>query len=134
MMMATERDKAVVQLELERQQAMHQGQPWVKDWLADVMKPDKEAFAWMKERPDSIKRLMVLFPPSCLVRTVAGQSLRCPAPGTVGIVQSYFESGNIGVIQTPDGVVRAECQPDWIEAVSFRMPCDPDWMKELLGL
>jgi len=108
-------------------------QPWVKEWLEEPLEPDQESIEWMRSRPDSIKALMVRFPPSCLVR--ANRPLHIPAPDSVGIVQSYYENGELGVIQGPDVLVpiRAQCKAEWLELVACRPPVDREWVNEILG-
>lgn len=83
---------------------------------------------WMMSRPESIKRLMMRFPPARIVRTVPGWTLRCPAPGATGKVAGYNEptaEDPQGLVMV-DGIdsatgtqVRAQCVPDSILVESY---------------
>ena len=124
-------EELVIKMEVDRELAL-QGQPWIEGWLAREMNPDEATLEWLRNLPERIRDTVVQFPPSCLVKTVECVNLKCPAPGTVGIVMSYFEAGTLGVVQSPKGIVRAQCMPTDLEAVAYRPPCDPDWMKKVL--
>lgn len=105
-------------------------QEWVKDWQAEEVDITPKLIGWMRSRPDSIKELMLKFPPQCLVR--ATRELRCPAPDTVGIVFSYLENGSVTVIQHPQGDTRAQCQAGWLEVVGYRKGLTPNDMRSIL--
>jgi len=131
-----DRDPIRVEAEIQRIVAMFGTQPWVEEWLNDPLIPGEEGEQWLRDRPDNLHNLIWSFPPSCVVK--ANRDLHCPAPGTLGIVQSYQEKDDgtevIGVIQEPDGVIRAQCQRDWLEVVGYRLPCTPAWVDKVLGL
>lgn len=107
-------------------------QDWVAEWQAGTFDRNQEALDWMRSRPATVKVLMVQFPPSCLV--AATRPLRCPAPGTVGIVRTYFDNGDVSVVQHPTSGVRAKCHPDWLEVVGYWRGLTPELVKEILGL
>ncbi len=106
------------------------------------MIPSKD-LEWLRSRPESIKKLMRKFPPACYV--IATRPLGMPAPGQIGQVMSYFESGLVSVQgrQSIGGVelgfeVRAQCEPEWLEVVGyyynkeFRVIQDQEWIEEVL--
>lgn len=126
------KENAFIQLELERLQALKDGQPWTKEWVRKVVRPDNEAMLALLQMPRHMHGLMIQYPPGCLVMTRPETNLVCPAPGTVGIVVSFFEAGTLGVVQKPGGLVRAQCHPIWLEVIAYRPPCDPLWMKGIL--
>ena len=108
-------------------------QSWVDTWSAQG--PTKgdvlgEVAAWVRGRPESVAALMRRFPPSCLVR--ATRPLRCPRPGTVGIVASYNEAGLIGVRQHPDADMNHHCEPNWLEPVGYYGALTPRWVASVL--
>lgn len=106
-------------------------QTWLTEWLADIAWPeDAAAIEWLRSRPSTMHPLMLRFPPSCVVRPLV--PLRVPAAGTVGVVQSWFEDGSIGVAQKPDGLVRAQCRAHEIEVVGFWRGWTCDRMREVL--
>lgn len=106
-------------------------QSWVESWQAGVPPTDSDALVWIRSRPAVIKELMLRFPPSCLVK--ATRPLACPHPGTLGIVTSLLEDGNVSVRQEPHGTVRAECEPEWLEVVGYHRGMTPQWVSEVLG-
>jgi len=118
----------------EYMQAVVLGQPWVKTWAEEsrAQWPD-DAAEWVRTRPRSVQKLLVRFPPGCLVRSKPEKRLMVPAPGTVGIVTSYYESGMVSVIQGPDSNVRAQCEADWLEVVVCRQGQYPDDVRRVLG-
>lgn len=60
------------------------------------MTPEQETELreWFLSRPPSIKEAILKFPPGCMVRATV--PLGVPAPGYVGEVVSYIESGADG--------------------------------------
>lgn len=68
---------------------------------------------WLEGR-DAIHELARAWPPGCKVTSHEDTPLACPAPGIVGRVVSYFESGNIGVLA-----------PMRWTGVRFQGECDP---------
>lgn len=109
---------------------------WVPEWKAGEWEPDAESLAWLRSRPESVKKLMMRFPPSCLVQ--ANRGLGCPAPATTGIVSSYIEpddehpDGMLSVRQNPDHDHRAECRPEWLTVVGYWRGLTPKRLKEHL--
>ena len=110
---------------------------WVAEWVRGEWVEDTESIAWLKDRPPVIKEMMLIFPPSCVVR--ANQRLHCPAPGGFGIVTSYFEpceekpSGLISVRNGPEGDTRHQCQPEWLEVVAYWQGITPERLCEIFG-
>lgn len=99
-------------------------QSWVAEWTAVVpWERNEEGVLWLQSRPASIQRLMLRFPPMCVVR--ATRPLRIPALGTVGIVATLVEpsernpDGLVGVLQSPDADVRGHCEPSCLEVVGY---------------
>ena len=106
---------------------------WFRPWIAGEYNYDPQDIEWVRSRPDSVKALMLAFPPSCVVRAVDGRKLYCPAPGHLGIVTSYIKGGTLTVRDGPDGGVRFECQPDWLEVVGYWSGLTPQIMAEILA-
>ena len=102
---------------------------WTKEWQAGA--PSAGSADWVRSRPSVIAELMCAFPPMCLVR--ATRPLLCPAPGTTGIVVSYFEDGTLTVVQDPSSGVRTQCQSDWLEVVGYHSGMTPEWVRKVLG-
>lgn len=94
---------------------------------------DEPFSEWVRERPESIQRLMIDWPPEARVRAREGVVLMVPAPGVEGTVASWFEDGTIGVLaglpaavknaageELPAGTqLRGQCDPDKLEVVGF---------------
>jgi len=65
--------------------------------------------------------------------------LRCPAPGTVALVSSYFEptplapEGFLGVLSHPTAPVVGHCMPDWLEVVGYWKGLSPQVLSSLLA-
>ena len=59
---------------------------WTVEWSSGKLELDKEGKEWIISRPESIKKLMLRFPPSCIVE--ATSLLLAPARGGVAIVTS----------------------------------------------
>lgn len=64
---------------------------------AEMNIPPAEAIEWIRSRPESVQRLMIEWPPMCVVKTLPGVILLIPAPGVEGTVTSYYENGTLGV-------------------------------------
>lgn len=84
---------------------------------------EREIRAWVDALPACVLPLVRRFPPCCIVR--ATRPLVCPPPGSTGHVVSYFEptpeapDGLVSVVgETALGVLRAQCEPSWLELVS----------------
>lgn len=118
----------------ERFEAVLFGQPWVKDWLSNPKSEwPADAVEWIRTRPRSVQELLVRFPPGCLVRAKPEKQLMVPAPGTLGIVLSYYENGGVSVLQGPDSPIRVQCEADWLELAACRAGQEPDDVRRVLG-
>ena len=116
---------------------------WARDWIfSEGCENDPEVRGWIRSRPESIKALLIRFPPGCLVRTKEGHSYCIPAQGCVGFVASYFESGEIKVAHHPDdpnllafaNPIPGLCDPDKLEVVGYRGGQTPKWVLDMLGV
>lgn len=93
---------------------------------------------WVRERPESIQRLMIDWPPEARVRAREGEVLMVPAPGVEGTVASWFEDGTIGVLaDLPAGTqLRGQCDPTKLEIVGFatfgETLIDHDWIRSIV--
>lgn len=111
-------------------------QSWVDEWQRPPYDLTPEAVQWMRERPAEQKKIMVLFPPSCIV--IAKRLLRVPAPNTVGIVTSYFEptpahpEGLITVRQSPEANLRACCDAEDLEVIGYWHGLDENAVERIL--
>jgi len=110
---------------------------WAKEWQEGEPDLDEEAIEWLRAAPDSIKKLMLKFPPSCLVKGT--RSLMHPAPGETCIVTSYFEpdadhpEGSVTVRNHPtESTVKAQCVLSWLEVVGYYKGITPEFIKKLL--
>lgn len=94
---------------------------------------------WMRSRPNTIKRLLVKFPPGCILRAKDEWDLHCPAKGELALILSWTEptpdcpEGTISCAKYPDGKVRAWCKPEWLEVVHYTCGMTPEKVKEILG-
>lgn len=110
---------------------------WEEDWQAGEWEEDKESLEWLRSRPDPIKKLLLMFPPSCLVK--ANRPLRCPAPDKVGIITSLLEPdeehalGWVTVRPSPTADIKFHCKIEWLEVVGYYKGLTPERVKELLG-
>lgn len=96
----------------------------------------QEAIDWIRSRPACLHDLMIKFPPSCRVRAL--RPLHVPRPGTEGQLLSYVEDQKNGkhsvtVFELPDGKIRAQCQPEWLEVVGYYENVTPEFVKMALG-
>ena len=111
---------------------------WMDEWTAGEWIQEEGAVSWIRSRPDAIQKMMIAYPPSCLV--VSTRPLHIPAPGTVGIVTSYIDPGEehpdglVTVRQSPHGDVRAQCEPSCLAVVGYYRGLTPTKVKELLGI
>lgn len=96
---------------------------WEKAWQEGGGDIPREALLdFFRTMPPETRALAQRFPPACLVRAREGRLLMCPAPGTVGIVRSYYEGTpeRVTVAAHPESTFFAECHADWIEVVGYR--------------
>lgn len=108
------------------------GQPWVEHWLTTPLTAGESQIAWIRSRPLCIKELMVQFPPLCLVKAKPEQLLMIPSPGSVGIIVSYVENGEVSVQDSPESAYRALCKTNWLEVVGYKTPMTPAWVLRVL--
>lgn len=107
-------------------------QSWVAAWIADVeWVPNAEASSWIRSRPSDIQELMIKFPPSCVVTSLA--SLRIPAPGTAGIVVGYSSPDTLSVIQSPTSRFRAYCNASDLEVLGYWQGWTPERVRAVLS-
>jgi hypothetical protein len=101
---------------------------------------DQASLDWVRSRPAVIQEMMKKFPPSCVVR--ATRELRTPAPGRLGVLASYKESGLVSVVDqevwngtAPAHIppLRADCDPAWLEVVSYLGNMTPEWVEKVIG-
>lgn len=99
---------------------------------------DREVEEWIRTRPPAVQKLMVKFPPDCLVKAKKGKSLMAPSPGKVGIVCSWIESkdgshkGQVTVVDYDGGFTRGVCEPRWLEVVGYTAGMTPAKIKEII--
>jgi len=114
------------------------GAPWIDDWQNGelIAEDEPDIREWIQSRPESVRKLMLKFPPSCLVK--ANRPLHCPAPDKVGIVTSYTEpdeehsNGQISVRAHPDAVIRFQCDPECLEVVGYWRGLTPEKVQEYM--
>ena len=112
-------------------------QSWQTAWQEGNLELDAESIEWIRSRPDCIKKVMLKFPPSCIVRS--DLDLLCPALGCDGIVSSYFEpdsehpDGMLSVRSFPDAEFKAQCRPEWLKVVGYYKGLTPERIKEVLS-
>ncbi len=106
---------------------------------------------WIRERPESVQRLMIDWPPMATVRARRGEVLMVPGPGVEGEIASWFEDGTVGVeaaltqpVTNPAGetleagtVLRGQCDPAKLEIVRYaEMPdgtlLDSDYIRSVV--
>ena len=115
---------------------------WVDEWQQGRWSAnpnfERDLRKFIRDLPLATRKLMVDFPPGCLVRTREGVSLLIPAPKTIGIVVSYgdpslaYPLGWVGVVQNPSAPMRAQVVPYEIEVVGFRAGFDSAAMQSFV--
>ena len=98
---------------------------------------DKFSIQWMKDRPDSIKHLMVKYPPLCLVRVKDGFICEGHANANKSkylVVQGYFEDGTLSLSPMIDGAKRVSAPPESFDVVEYCGDMNPEWAKQTLGV
>jgi len=111
------------------------GEDWIKEWQEGTVEFDEATVEWMQSRPDDVKAVMRNFPPSCLVRAKEGVELVCPAPGTTGVIRSYYHGADgvqISVAEHPESDMWAHCDPEWLEVVGFYRDLDMETTASIL--
>ncbi len=106
---------------------------WIEKHIAGEFDFNAEAVNWMRDCPECIRRLMVRFPPICVVRAVEGVELRQPAPGEFAIVGTYVEPNE----KDPEGLVTvwsegSEYRSAWLEVVGYWRGMDPEMVEKIL--
>jgi hypothetical protein len=115
---------------------MSTNETWITEWTSGKLPVDEDSKNWIVSRPASIKKLMLRFPPSCVVK--ARVPLLIPAPGQVGIVTSYFEpmekypEGLVTVRTQPASDTVAQCDPAQLEVVAFYKGLDSAELSKIL--
>lgn len=108
----------------------------VKNWVEGEWTSDNESLEWIKSRPEAVKKMMLAFPPSCVVK--ANINLHCPKPDEFAIVTSFYEpssehpNGLITVRDGGEGEIRHQCEPEWLEVVAYWRGWTPEKMQEVL--
>lgn len=108
------------------------------------MSDSGDNYTWLRTRPPAVQKLMLRFPPSCVVRARPGKTLRLPAPGRKAVVSSYMEKEdgtvNLTVLDydvwagfAEEPAVRAECDPEWLTVESYLGNMTPDWVRRVLA-
>jgi hypothetical protein len=90
----------------------------------------------MSDKKRSKEDEMIRLPPSCQVK--ATRPLHVPGPGKIGQVIAYVEKmvdgkPGVRVMEFPDGDIAAECDPDWLEVVSYYENVTPDFVRAALA-
>jgi hypothetical protein len=102
-------------------------------WLAAHTKhaaPDDWTIQWITSgvTPEQ-QKLMLKFPPSCVVK--ANIPLGVPGPGKFGVVVN-MDDEFIYVVEAPDGDTKAQCRPEWLEVVGYWHGWTPERVAETL--
>ena len=101
----------------------------------------RQGLEWIRSRPPEIREVMRAFPPSCRVVAVE-QSLRCPAPGRVGVVVSYILDKNTRVVEltvadwddfAAGSGTRHGCKLEWLIPVGYCGNMTPEWVEAVLA-
>jgi hypothetical protein len=89
---------------------------------------------WVRSRPRSVQALIRRFPLCCIVR--ANRPLASPPPGGTGMVVSYTELGEVGVLSEDASTLfdtKGLCDPDWLEVVRYDKRFTPEWVEKTLA-
>jgi hypothetical protein len=114
-------------------------QSWIEAWTRPMdwtLDGASTLGPWLRSRPESIRPLLLRFPPSCIVAPL--RSLLCPAPGTCGIVAGYLiprddlPSGALAVRQSPHSEQRVICEPTWLVPIDYWRGLTPEVVASLL--
>lgn len=130
-----------VAYELERPHTLLVKIDPLPDWYAKHTQEggpiEQEGIDWIRSRPESIRTLMLLFPPSCVVRATV--KLDQPRPWELGVVSSYIEpdqahSEGLVTVHVPGSLrnYRSECGPLWLKVVGYWNGLTPDRVAEIL--
>lgn len=72
---------------------------------------------WILSRPKAVQKMMLRFPPDCVVRAKQNVTLLCPRPGIAARLVSYTEYPDKVGVRVLCGNIAAECDPDWLVLV-----------------
>lgn len=110
---------------------------WVEEWQKGELDMKDDGLSWIRAKPAEVKAMMIAFPPSCIV--VATRELRVPAPGTHGVVVSYFHDIHtrkvtLGVAQSPTSNLAAQCEAEWLERVGVWKGLSPEKVQAIIDM
>jgi hypothetical protein len=105
---------------------------WIDEWTGPDHKfeHDEDAISWIRSRPDSIKELMLKFPPSCVVKSDIPLHT---ADDQYGILSSYAENGQVSIRAHPDGGVRGFVDPKHLTVVGYWGGVTSDVIKGIIN-
>lgn len=103
---------------------------WVADYLDNADLPDEEAIAWLRSRPDSVKKTARQFPPACVVEVI--EHTCCGKTGRA-IVVSYLEDDTLTVMFGPDDSHRHRVHIENLELVQCRPTVTREWVDQILA-
>lgn len=90
----------------------------------------------MRNLPEALRELVIVFPPASVVRTKSGRGTHLiPAPGRHALVYSLVEGVRplVAVIAHPGASFAARCFPEDLEVVGFHLGWDHDRVRRTLG-
>lgn len=115
-------------------------QPWIDSWISPNFPGfEAEEADYIRAAPRAVQRLMVCFPPGCVVRTAPGFDLMVPFRGTCGVVRRYFTPtlsaphGSVGVSQHPEANLVVQCLPQQLEIAHYVRGIDANAIARILG-
>jgi hypothetical protein len=79
---------------------------------------DPSVRKWMRDRPDSVKLTMRVFPPGCEVEAANGYDLKIPAEGIKGRVVGFTEHETV-YVTVENGTIRGECGIDSLVVTDY---------------
>lgn len=91
---------------------------------------NEEQVNWLRSRPDSIKKLILQFPPDCKLQGI--RELITPSrTTTTAVLRSWMEDGRITVADPIQGMAGV-CEPSWVKVLAYREGCTPEDVKRIL--
>ena len=105
---------------------------WVSEWIGPDQKfeHDEETIEWIKSRPDSIKELMLKFPPSCVVKSDIPLHT---ADNRYGIITSYSEDGDVSIRSHPDANIRGWVKIEHLTVVDYWGGITPEVIRNIIS-
>lgn len=114
-------------------------------WCAGEQPQNDAAIDWLRSRPAYMRELMIRFPPSCVVQSAPGHVHHIPAPGTLGVLISWYEPGErnpnglMNILQLEDALendsrkqyTAGQCLPEHLAVVAYWKGWTPERMKKL---